>query len=167
MKPTSLRQLLVLRSSQPDSMQSCSPTERLTLSNQTNYPPAVLMIVDRLVRDSAYCLNPPGRRVDNPTSVQVEKPTRQDRSLIQATQTIEICTGKACQAKGAGLLLSHFKALAKQSKLEQSESDQPLIKIRTCSCLKHCGKAPVVRIDGKIIERYQIKNDDSKKSPGM
>jgi hypothetical protein len=162
MKQSSLRQLLIRKPVDLDCHQkSRNHQGLLDLSRQTGYPPAVLMIISRLAEGSAYCLNVQECRVDVLTSKRVEVPTKAIRRSLQATQTIEVCTGKACQAKGARQLLEQFRSLAKPIRPDQSGTmNNPTIKVRACGCLKRCGKAPVVRIDGKIVERFRFQIED-------
>lgn len=66
---------------------------------------------------------------------------------------IEICMGKACRAKGASAILEHFQQMMVDH--GSAKDGQKEYKIRTCSCLGRCGKAPVVIFDKNIHEKFK------------
>ena len=67
---------------------------------------------------------------------------------------VEICMGKACKARGADALLDHFTKLGTGQGLASGSPIQ--YKIRTCSCLGRCNKAPVVKIDKTVHEKFKL-----------
>ncbi|MBN2036441.1 MAG: NAD(P)H-dependent oxidoreductase subunit E [Chitinispirillaceae bacterium] len=67
--------------------------------------------------------------------------------------TIQVCTGSACLAKGAGLVLEAFEREL-QIKAGETTTDKKFT-LRSASCLGACDRAPVVKINDTIIGRVK------------
>ena len=74
-------------------------------------------------------------------------------SLREADYRHEItaCSGERCRAKGAAAVLD---ALRRELGIEsQGLSADGMFFLRTQNCLKHCGTAPSLLIDGELLPR--------------
>ena len=54
---------------------------------------------------------------------------------------ISVCAGSSCSGKGSKKVRAKLKKLVKKRDLEDR------VKVKKCSCLKDCGKGPVVTIE--------------------
>lgn len=161
MKPDRIRQLCQeLDDLDPSSDPALRMTAISTVARREQIPLPLLYALsnrfasltpgkDRLAKST---LKAEPKSVQAPVQLAAGHPVQPARQFPLKTRKVEICMGKACQAKGSAAILEHFQILAARP----SPSSEPQItyKVKTCSCLGRCGKAPVVILDKKIHDKF-------------